>query len=303
LIFIGAGGLWMKKRIDLKESRTAEMTCLARAISFYEQDRCCKSEDYVAPMILPPFFKIMFKSGMLRSICKKGLFHFGIYEYVVARTKYIDDVFKNIKNDFDQVLIFGAGFDSRAIRFYDLLKNSTVYELDSPMTQTAKINQFMKLGLRFPPNLRLIGIDFTKETLDQKLAASGFQKNQACLFLMEGLTMYLDPQSIDNIFTIIKEHAGKDSLLIFDYVFESVLRGGGNRYGAKNVAQLVDSQGENWTFGIDEDQIPLFLERYGLELADHCDPLKLSERFFEAKERNTPVKMNGAHCIVTAKMK
>jgi methyltransferase (TIGR00027 family) len=292
----------MKKRIEVKESRTAEFTCLMRAVSFYEQDPRFKSEDSIAPKILPSFFKMILKSDILRSICKRVLFGAGIYEYVIARTKYIDEAFNSLTDDFEQVLIFGAGFDTRAIRFYEKLKNTTVYELDSPLTQRAKINQFKKLGLDFPLNLRLIAIDFTKETLDHKLAASGFEKNKTCLFLLEGLTMYLDPQSIDSAFSIIQDYAGKGSIIVFDYVLESVLRGENNIYG-EEITKLVEKQGENWTFGIKKGQMVSFLEQYGLKLVDESDPLKLTKRFFEAKGRNKTVKMNGAHCMVTAKVK
>ena len=37
----------------------------------------------------------------------------GIYEYIIARTKYIDAAFKEALADhFGQILIFGAGFEN-----------------------------------------------------------------------------------------------------------------------------------------------------------------------------------------------
>jgi len=40
----------------------------------------------------------------------------GIYEYVIARTKYIDAVFRQVlAEQFDQILIFGAGFEKGQI--------------------------------------------------------------------------------------------------------------------------------------------------------------------------------------------
>lgn len=293
----------MKKRIETKESRTAEATCLARAMSFYEKNNSLKSEDYIAPIILPPFFKTLLKSNILRTIFKKCFFHYGIYEYVITRTKYIDEIFKNLKSDFDQILIFGAGFDSRAIRFYNNLKNTTVYELDSPTTQTAKINQFKKINIEFPPNLKFVSIDFEKESLNQKLEACSFQKNKTCLFLLEGLTMYLDPSAIDNTFLLIKEYAGKDSLIIFDYVFSSVLRGESNNYGAKGITKSVERQGEKWVFGIEKGQIDHFLNKYEFELIDESDSLKLAKKFFQEKEENIIPEINAAHCIITARKK
>ncbi len=292
-----------QKRIDTKVSRTAKLTCLSRAMSFYEQNIFLKSSDYIAPMILPPFFKTLLKSNILRNIFKKLFFHYGIYEYVIARTNYIDYIFKDLKSGFDQILILGAGFDSRAIRFYDNLKNATVYELDSPKTQKAKINQFRKLNIEFPPNLKFISIDFEKETLNQKLERNGFRKNKICLFLLEGLTMYIDPQSLDNIFSLIKEYSAKGSLIIFDYIYTSVLKGEEYNYGAKGINELVGKHGEKWVFGIEKGQIEYFLNNYEFELIDESDCVKLVERFFKDPNENKTYKINGAHSIATARKK
>jgi O-methyltransferase involved in polyketide biosynthesis len=35
----------------------------------------------------------------------------GLYEYLISRTKCIDETFKNLTANIEQVLIFGAGFD------------------------------------------------------------------------------------------------------------------------------------------------------------------------------------------------
>jgi len=293
----------MKKRIETKEYRTAEVTCLARAMSFYEKNKILKSEDFIAPMILPPLFKMLLKSNIIRTLFKKVFFHFGIYEYVIARTKYIDEIFKSIKDDFKQILIFGAGFDSRAIRFNNNLKDLTVFELDTPATQIAKINQFKKQGIEFSTNLKFISIDFEKETLNQKLEKSGFKKYETCLFLLEGLTMYLDPKSIDITFSTIKEFAGHNSLIIFDYVYSSVITGESNSYGVKGIRKWVKKYGEKWVFDIEKGQIQEFLNRYDFELVDESDYNKLSDKFFKDQNGNNKTKINGAHCIITARKK
>lgn len=64
----------------------------------------------------------------------------GIYEYVIARTKYIDAVFKRaLSEQFDQILLFGAGFDTRALRFQAAAQHTRIFELDASPTQQAKI--------------------------------------------------------------------------------------------------------------------------------------------------------------------
>ena len=59
----------------------------------------------------------------------------GIYEYVIARTKYIDAVFRQSLSDrVSQILIFGAGFDTRALRFQDEARQTKIFELDAAAT-------------------------------------------------------------------------------------------------------------------------------------------------------------------------
>lgn|GEM_PF-2732787 len=41
------------RRVEQKASRTAEWTCLARAASWYETSPCYKSNDFIAPRIIP----------------------------------------------------------------------------------------------------------------------------------------------------------------------------------------------------------------------------------------------------------
>jgi O-methyltransferase involved in polyketide biosynthesis len=106
-----------------------------------------KSNDYIAPLLLPRLFIPVIKIGFFRNFFKNRFFPPGMYEYVITRTKFIDTVFREALIDgFDQILIFGAGFDSRGVRFVDLNKKTKIFELDAAVTQEAKINQFKKKG-------------------------------------------------------------------------------------------------------------------------------------------------------------
>jgi O-methyltransferase involved in polyketide biosynthesis len=118
------------RRIESKSSRTADFTCMYRAASYLEKNELYKSEDYIAPRLLPGLIKFLVKYKLINF--NWTFFPKGIYEYVIARTKYIDNIFKeSIENGIDQILIFGAGFDSRAIRFTEKNIKTKIFELDS----------------------------------------------------------------------------------------------------------------------------------------------------------------------------
>lgn len=291
----------MKKRIESTTSRTAEMTCMSRACSTMETNRYYKSDDHIAPLLLPNGLRPFLRMPPARRLFARMFAPRGIYEYVIARTKYIDNVFgKALAEHFDQVLIFGAGFDTRAVRFQNAMGNTKVFELDVPITQQAKIGQYKNRGVAVPANLTFIAIDFDKETLPEKLEQAGFRKQQRSLFILEGLLMYLQSASVDQTFQTIREYAGKGSWIVFDYVYASVIRHEGTYYGEKGIAQTVSSVGEQWQFGIEKGEIEQFLARYALKLMDHKDAQALERAYFSDSNGKIMGKINGTHCLVTA---
>jgi methyltransferase (TIGR00027 family) len=291
----------MKRRIESTTSRTAEMTCVSRACSALETNHNYKSDDHIAPLLLPSGLKPFLHVSLGRKLFTKVAAPKGIYEYVIARTKYIDAVYKQaLAEQFDQVLIFGAGFDTRALRFQDVMGNTRAFELDVPVTQQAKIGQYQKRHLAIPQNLTFIAIDFDKEALSMKLDEAGFYKHRRSLFILEGLTMYLQPESVDATFQTIREYVGKGSLVVFDYVYASVLRNEGIYYGETGIAQTVSSAGEQWQFGIEKGEIEQFLARYAMQLIDHSVAQDLEKAYFSDANGKIIGRVNGTHCLVTA---
>ena len=289
----------MSRRIETQTSRTAEMTCLSRAASYSETDVRYKSGDWVAPLILPRFFQVLLRIGFARRIFIRRFFPPGMYEYVIARTKYIDDAFrKAVQDEFAQILIMGAGFDSRAIRFPSRAGKTKVFELDAPITQQAKIGQYQRRQISVPSNLIFVPIDFERQTLSQRLTEAGFQKGCQSLFVVEGLTMYLQPESIAQTFAVISEYAGKGSRVVFDYVLASVLRGENLYDGESEIRELVKQVGERWRFGIEKGTAEVFLKQYGFKLVDHQDAGELKDRYFRTAEGAIANRMNRTHCIV-----
>ena len=289
------------KRIETKTSRTAEMTCISRAASSLEADSHYHSEDYLAIKLLPGFFKALIQIPLFRKLFMHFLAPTGLYEYVIARTKYIDVVFKRALTDgFDQILLFGAGFDTRALRFQAEAQRTHIYELDVPLTQQAKIQQYQKRGLVNPANLVFIAIDFDKELLPEKLDLAGFHKEHKSLFILEGVLMYLEPESVRETFQTIWEYAGVGSRIVFDYVRASVLRGENTLFGEAGATQTVSQAGEGWQFGFEPDEVASFLAAYEFEISDHQCAQELEATYFQDNSGQPVGHINGTHCIVTA---
>jgi methyltransferase (TIGR00027 family) len=288
------------KRIEKKSSRTARYTCAARTAAYYDKNTYYHIDDYIAPRLLPKILNILLKFHIINLRRKSSLN--GIYEYVIARTKYIDEIFQNaIRNNFSQILIFGAGFDSRGIRFLGNAQ-SRLFELDSPLTQEAKIKQLEKRKIPVPKNIHYVPIDFTKESIRKKLDENGFEKDKKSLFILEGLVLYLDENSVRDIFRIIKEYSSNGSLVVFDYIYSSILRRENRYYGESDMFNMAKNASEAWTFGIEEGEIEAFLKSLDLKLVEDYNSRDLEERYFTSNSGEKISRVNGTHCIVLAEL-
>jgi len=291
----------MGKRIDMTTSRTAAMTCVSRAASYRESNPYYHSNDHIAPRLLPRFMQVVVHVPWLRRSFVRYVSPHGIYEYVIARTKYIDAAFEEaVRDGFDYILLFGAGYDSRALRFSgEAGRQPLIFELDEPHTQEAKTTQFSKRGLAVPPNLTFVSIDFDRESLSEKLEAAGFRKNGKTLFVMEGVLMYLEPASVDGTFRVIENHAGEGSRVVFDFVRASVLRSEGSLYGEEGIVRFVARSGEEWRFGLDPAEIAPFVARYGFAVSDQKCAEELEDTYFRDQDGRLAGRVNGTHCVVT----
>jgi len=287
-------------RIETTASRTAEWTCVARAASSLEPDYHLRTDDSVARQLVPKYVDLLLHTRLGRRLYK-AIAPTGLFEYVVARTKYVDAAFQQaLAERFDQILIFGAGFDTRALRFQQLSRNARLFELDVPTTQKAKIAQYNKRHLTIPGNLVFIPINFDTDLLPAKLEEAGFGKGRKSLFVMEGLLMYLQPESVDATFRVIEQFAGQGSRVVFDYLYASVIREENLYYGEQHVRAAVVRADERWHFGIERGMLEPFLSSYGLKLIDEKDASELEREFFTASTGAVLAHVNGSHALVTA---
>jgi methyltransferase (TIGR00027 family) len=287
-----------KNRIETKTSRTAEFTCMSRAASYRETRECYKGTDNIAYALVPGFIKLLLRFPRFCHVYNKYLAPKGIYEYVIARTHYIDSLFMNaLEQGFGQIVIFGAGFDSRAQRFNHLNKKTKIFELDASITQRDKLNAFKEKNIMIPENLIYVPINFNQDSLADKLAGVGFEENCRSLFLLEGVTMYLSDDAVDRTFTFIRNVAGEGSWIVFDYIYAGVLRQENKYYGEKDIFKTVAKAGEAWSFALEEGEIETLLDKYGFTLKDHSNAQALEEQYFKNQEGNIVGKINGTHSI------
>jgi methyltransferase (TIGR00027 family) len=291
----------MKKRIEVKTSRTAEMTCSSRAASYYEENPFYRSGDHVATLLVPRFIKYMLKTGFMRKLLMSKFAPKGVYEYVIARTKYIDQIFTEaVKQSFKQIIIFGAGFDTRSIRLLNRESKIKVFEIDAEVTQKAKLGRLHEVGVTVPSNTTYLSIDFNKDDPMECLIDNGFKHDKRCLFILEGLLMYLNDEAVDKMFQLIHDLSGNESRVVFDYVYSSVLRQEGRYYG-EELQKNVSDAGEPWTFGFEEGKVGDYLLVHGFIVEEECNSDVLEKKYFTGYNGELLGSVNGTHSIILAK--
>jgi methyltransferase (TIGR00027 family) len=291
----------MKKNTMSDFSPTAELICILRAKSYSEKREGYKTNDYISLLIshsLNSFFSMTQKSFLTPDDILSPQIPAGSYEFLICRIKYIDAFFHLNAWQFNKVFILGTGFDSRAIRFYNRLQNSLVYELDHPISQSNKIAKLKELSIDPPLNLRYIPIDFNQQDLAEILQELPITKGEKHLFILEGLLMYLQPHAVEDIFSAISTYAPQGSEVIFDYVYSDVLAGENSSYGSIEVFEGLKNIGEHWIFGIEKGHVNAFLNKHNIKLQYEADANTLEQRFFTNKQGKVLGKLNTALSLV-----
>ncbi len=187
----------------------------------------------------------------------------GLVGFVVCRTRYIDDYLEQcLQNDTKQVVILGAGLDSRAYRFSAFKTQANVFEIDHPATQAAKIVRVKKIFPEVPHHVTYVPVDFNEETLD-KLTDYGYQLSLKTLYIWEGVVTYLKPEAVDGTLAWVRSHSAPGSSIIFDYIFPSAFSEKQPREEVKLSQWTHRFTGEALSFGIEKGQIVDFLTQRG----------------------------------------
>lgn len=286
--------------VNNKSSQTALVVCFIRAASYFEKIPQLKNKDFLAQKFIPGVFKLLFKFESFRRYFQRKL-PYGSYEYIVARTKYLDSVFQYaVNNKFEQIVILGAGFDTRAIRLNKDNKIK-VFEVDTPATQIYKINKLKKTKIEINQNLVFVPFDLNQFSLKETLKRSNLEKKKT-LFIMEGLLMYLEPSAVDSLFKNINEFSKSGSEIVFDYIYSSVVNGEEKETKGSDARQIVSQVNESWHFGIKRGEIKSFLKTRNFELIENLDGANLIKKYFYKIPKNIEIRVSDIHSITRAKI-
>jgi methyltransferase (TIGR00027 family) len=203
----------------------------------------------------------------------------GAQGFIICRCRCFDDYLRDcLGNGVRQVVILGAGLDSRAYRRDPGTDVVRFFEVDQPATQAAKIRRVKAVMGGIPANVTHVPIDFNEETLDA-LRRHGFDPARRTLFLWEGVTYYLDPGAVDATLAWIRSNACAGSTVIFDYISSSAIAGGIQRGEVKRMQRYSRFTGERLVFGIGAGEVGAFMVARGFSDIVEIDAEALKRRY------------------------
>jgi methyltransferase (TIGR00027 family) len=165
----------------------------------------------------------------------------------IARTREIDDLTTEaLSKGVKQVVLLGAGFDSRPYRLAGMEKAS-IYEVDHPATSARKQASITNLLGRVPSNVRFVAMDFNKDDLDAQLSRAGFMPSLPTFIIWEGVSNYLSPDAVDRTLAWCGM-AAISGEIVFTYIDKEVLANPRAFHGTDRITNLLQGVGEKMDF-------------------------------------------------------
>ena len=224
-----------------------------------------RSSDPTALALLPDDARALverFRSGVAPKGIRGRLEHTYLdihTKVMVARTVAIDDAVREASSP--QLVILGAGLDGRAWRMPEL-SETTVFEVDHPDTQREKRERVTSLA-QAARDVRFTPVDFTRDNLDDALAAAGHDPAVATTWLWEGVVMYLTPADVEATLTVIERRSAAGSRLIVAYHSPALM--------LRLIGPIVRRLGEPLRSAFTADTMRTLLARYGFEVVRDDD--------------------------------
>jgi methyltransferase (TIGR00027 family) len=155
--------------------------------------------------------------------------------YTVVRTRIFDDWLVSAQKC-SQVVLLGAGFDTRAFRL-PWPAGTHLWELDQPSVLGAK-DAILAGELTAPGCTRhVVAADLAQNTWPRALLAAGFDRSVPTAWLIEGVLPYLEPHDVEALLQSVARLSAPGSLLAADVV-STELMAARNAYLCSGSRQL-----------------------------------------------------------------
>ena len=121
--------------------------------------------------------------------------------FIEERTRFFDAAVRDaVTHGVEQVVVLGAGYDGRALRFRS--PGTRFIEVDHPATQAHKRSRLAELAVD-DADVTYVAADFTEPGLGDALSSVGVGPATPALFTLEGVLRYLPVPWVRSLFATL----------------------------------------------------------------------------------------------------
>jgi len=207
----------------------------------------------------------------------------------ILRSRFTEERLAAARERLGQYVILGAGLDSYALRMGDQLGQLIVFEVDDPTLQAWKRRRIQALSLALPKQLRFVPCDFTRSSLPEALAESGFAPTEPCFISWLGVTQYLTREAVcETLRWAAGRAAGSEIVLTF----------------LQTNAQTESLKSSMAVTGVEvlshftPAEMTTMLREAGFACIEHFTSVEANERYFQ--QRSDGLRAPEMQCLVRA---
>lgn len=167
--------------------------------------------------------------------------------FTSIRTRFFDDFITNHSQTIRQVVLLGAGMDTRALRLA-WEPGTHIYEIDQ--SEILVYKESILKDVQSTCIRHLISANLKESVWPERLIEQGYQSSEPTIWLLEGLLYYLDEREVHHLLTTITDLSAKGSWLGGDVINSVIMNGS-------------DNWAKYWQSSCDEPES--FLATYGWE--------------------------------------
>ena len=218
----------------------------------------------------------------------------------LCRAAYTEKALKTaVLTSTKQYVILGAGMDTFAFRELEFLAKYRVFEVDRPLTQADKKERITRASWTVPDNLTFVPVDFTKDSLTERLIAAGFDPSAKSFFSWLSVTYYLSAEAIDTMLSALSSICADGSTLVFDYPDEYFFDAPEKR--VQNTIMMAKAGGEPMKSAFSYAELEKLLEKHGFLIYELLTPDDIQRDIIEKTGADMKAFEHVNYCLAVRK--
>lgn len=200
--------------------------------------------------------------------------------YAGLRERFFDDLIReSIEAGSTQLLLLGAGFDTRYLRLKGLARSSVqTYEVDLERTIAEKRRILEQRLGRIPPNLHLLPLDFNRRSLSE-LFENRLNGRSPAVCIWQGVSYYLPEETVLSVLRFMSRSLSPGSTIGFDCCSPLMLTDNEQVPGIQFNIRQLKMKAEPYVFGMDSESMEGWLQELGFTNIRSVDQRGLEKRY------------------------